>query len=71
MIASHYAEPVARSIASRTELHLRPAADSEIVGELDPGEPFDLLDESFGWVWGYAGADRRVGYVRSETLESL
>ena len=27
-----------------------------------------MLDDSLGWAWGYAGEDRRVGYVRSETL---
>ncbi len=35
---------------------------------LEPGEPFLLLDDSLGWAWGYAGAERRVGYVRSEFL---
>ncbi|HET7577621.1 MAG TPA: hypothetical protein VFK19_13815 [Sphingomicrobium sp.] len=59
-----------RAIASATELRLRPAADAEIVGALDSGEPFDLLDESFGWAWGYAGKERRVGYVRSDTLKT-
>jgi hypothetical protein len=38
------------------------------VGE---GDPFDLLDDSLGWAWGYAGEDRRVGYVRSEALVPL
>src|SRR6266513_2999094 len=32
------------------------------------GEPFAMLDESLGWAWGYAGKERRVGYVRSEAL---
>jgi hypothetical protein len=27
-----------------------------------------MLDDSLGWAWGYAGKDRRVGYVRSEAL---
>jgi hypothetical protein len=27
-----------------------------------------MLDDSVGWAWGYAGRDRRVGYVRSEIL---
>jgi hypothetical protein len=29
-----------------------------------------MLDESVGWAWGYAGKERRVGYVRSGALES-
>ena len=27
-----------------------------------------MLDDSLGWAWGYAGKDRRVGYVRSDAL---
>jgi hypothetical protein len=27
-----------------------------------------LLDDSLGWAWGYAGDERRVGYVRSDAL---
>ena len=33
------------------------------------GEAFQMLDDSLGWAWGYAGEDRRVGYVPSEALE--
>jgi len=49
---------------------LRDAASSEAdpVRELQPGESLALLDDSLGWAWGYAGADRRVGYVRSDAL---
>ena len=24
-----------------------------------------MLDDSLGWAWGYAGEERRVGYVRA------
>jgi hypothetical protein len=27
-----------------------------------------MLDNSLGWAWGYAGADKRVGYVRGEAV---
>jgi len=27
-----------------------------------------MLDDSLGWAWGYAGDDRRVGYVESSAL---
>jgi len=36
--------------------------------ELNAGDPFEMLDNSLGWAWGYAGPDGRVGYVRSEAL---
>lgn len=42
--------------------------DAEEVAELEPEDPFSLLDDTLGWAWGYAGRDRRVGYVRSEAL---
>ena len=68
MIASHYAEPVERVIISQTLLRDKPSEGAEAIRELSPGEPFLLLDDSVGWAWGYAGEDRRVGYVRSEAV---
>ncbi len=26
---------------------------------------FEMLDDSLGWAWGYAGGERRVGYLPS------
>ena len=51
-------------------LRLRDSAsdDAQAIRELKAGEPFAILDDSLGWAWGYAGKDRRVGYVRSEAL---
>jgi dipeptidyl peptidase-like protein len=39
-----------------------------VIREITAGEQLALLDDSLGWAWGYAGQDRRVGYVRSEAL---
>lgn len=68
VIASHYAEPLQRAIGVAGALRQSPADDAEVVRELQEGEPFEMLDDSLGWAWGYAGEERRVGYVRSETL---
>lgn len=68
MIASHYAEPAARAIGVATTLREAPADHGAPIADLAAGERFALLDESLGWSWGYAGKDRRVGYVRSEAL---
>ena len=68
VIASHYAEPVDRVVALRAPLLSTASEDAEVVRELEPGEPFAMLDDSMGWAWGYAGKDRRVGYIRSEAL---
>ena len=68
MIASHYASPVLRKIRITAILRSCPADDGDAICELEPGEPFDLLDDSLGWAWGYAGEARRVGYLRPDAL---
>ena len=68
VIASHYAEAIERRILLRTELRAAPVDGGDVLGELDPGEAFWLLDDSVGWAWGYAGKDRRVGYVKSDSI---
>jgi hypothetical protein len=57
-------------ITAKAELRAGPSDDAEVIGELEPGGPFALLDDSVGWAWGYAGKDRRVGYVKSELIGS-
>ena len=47
-----------------------PSEGSETLARLVAGDPFAMLDNSLGWAWGYAGAKRRVGYVRAEALVS-
>ena len=69
VIASHYAAPVQRRVAGPATLFEGPS-EAAPIAELDAGAPFDLLDDSLGWAWGYAGTERRVGYVRSECLEA-
>jgi hypothetical protein len=68
VIASHYAEPVERTLRVPAALRVKPAPDAEPITGLEPGDLFLMLDESLGWAWGYAGADRRVGYVPSDAL---
>lgn len=68
VIASHYAEPVNRLIVAPTPLRDSPSEAGSIIRELEVNENFALLDDSLGWAWGYAGADGRVGYVRSDQI---
>ena len=68
MIASHYAAPVDRVLAQAAALRDGPSADAAEIGRLEPGTPFEMLDDSTGWAWGYAGDQRRVGYVPAEAL---
>jgi hypothetical protein len=51
-----------------TALRETPSDEGAVVQGLTTGEQFDLLDDSLGWGWGYAGEKRQVGYVRSDTL---
>jgi hypothetical protein len=68
VIASHYAKPVQRQISSATALRAKPSHDAETIRELKPNERFEMLDDSLGWAWGYAGADRHVGYVHLSAI---
>ena len=68
VIASHYAEPLDRVLGSAAQLKGGPSDDSETLADLAEGDSFAMLDNSLGWAWGYAGPERRVGYVRSEAI---
>ena len=57
-----------RLIVSAAALRASPDDDAETIRKLAVGEPFQLLDDSLGWAWGYAGEDRRVGYVVSSAI---
>jgi hypothetical protein len=71
VIASHYVEPVERALVAAVPLLSTPSEDAEVIRKLSEIEPFAQLDDSVGWAWGYAGKDRRVGYVRSDALRPL
>jgi Bacterial dipeptidyl-peptidase Sh3 domain len=47
-----------------------PSEEAEALRRLLPGEPFWMLDDGVGWAWGYAGHERRVGYVRLEAISA-
>ena len=71
VIASHYAEPLPRQIMSNVKLMALPSDAGEAVATLVKGDDFQLLDSIRGWAWGYAGPQRRVGYVRAEIVGTL
>ena len=52
----------------RVQLRAGPSPEAEAVAELNAGDPFSMLDDQLGWAWGYAGSERRVGYVPSEAI---
>ena len=69
VIASHYAEPLERTLAGGAQLLAAPQDGAEVVAELAAGDRLAMLDNSRGWAWGYAGERRLVGYVRSEAVQ--
>jgi hypothetical protein len=67
VIASHFAEPLVRSLGSAAPLLAGPADDAEVLAQLAEGSELQMLDNSRGWAWGYA--EGLVGYVRSEAIQ--
>jgi hypothetical protein len=67
VIASHYAEPLARHIQAAMPFRAEPRDDAEQVGQLRKGDTIRMLDTTGGWAWAY-GPDGRVGYVRAEAV---
>jgi hypothetical protein len=59
---------VPRLLRLPATLRRGPASDADAVEELGGDETFEMLDDSLGWAWGYAGKERRVGYLPSEAL---
>lgn len=67
VIASHYAEPLARHLVKAAAFHVAADAASDIIASLEAGAELRMLDNSRGWAWGY-GPDGRVGYVTSDAI---
>jgi len=68
VIASHYAEPLLRKLLTDATLMASPIDAGEPLARLSQGDAFALLDSARGWAWGYAGAQGRVGYIRTAAV---
>jgi hypothetical protein len=68
VIASHYAEPLLRHLVADAPFYRSPVDGGELIVKLNAGDELWMLDDTRGWAWGYAGKDRRVGYVRTEAV---
>lgn len=68
VIASHYVEGIDCSLRAAAELRTSPSDEGKVIAQLGAGARFELLDDTRGWAWGYAGDGRLVGYVPSSAL---
>ena len=69
VIASHYAEPLVRRIATTATAYSEPSLDSLVLGEVAPGDELRMLDCSRGWAWGYL-PDGRVAYLEASAVSA-
>ena len=67
VVASHYAEPLLRHVATPVSLLPDPDETGLAIAVLNIGDALRILDCSLGWSWGY-GPNGQVGYVRSDAL---
>jgi len=68
VFAPHYAAPMPRDIAATVALRVKPAADSEVLAELNAGDMFEVLELSGLNAWGVAPATGLVGYIAASAL---
>lgn len=69
IFAPHYARPLIRECgADPAPVRVTPAAGSEPIADLAPGDAFAVLEYAGGWAWGYVLATHRVGYVEGGAL---
>lgn len=68
MFAPHYAAPMPRRLASAVSLRLGAAADSEVIGALQPGDIFEVLELAGANAWGTAAGTGQVGYILASAL---
>ena len=57
-------------MTEKAELRSTPSLEGDVLCALKSGDAFELLDDTLGWAWGYAGPKRRVGYVESAKISA-
>jgi hypothetical protein len=69
VIASHYAEPLLRVIATPATAFREPSLDSAPVATVEAGETLRMLDCSRGWAWGYLESGQ-VAYIAASAISA-
>ena len=68
VFAPHYAAPLPRPLIAPVALRAAPAADSEVLAQLESGDVFEVLELSGSNAWGVAVGKKLVGYVDAAAL---
>lgn len=70
VFAPHYAAPMPRRVTRGIALRVGPSPDSEVIGELAPGDIFDILELAGRNAWGTAAGSGLVGYIEAAALDT-
>ena len=68
VFAPHYAAPMPRVLHEAAALRAAAPADAEVLAELAPGDPFEVLELAGDHAWGVAPSVKLVGYVTASAL---
>ncbi|MBA4048239.1 MAG: hypothetical protein C0476_06835 [Sphingomonas sp.] len=68
VFAPHYAAPMAMTVTAVAPLRSGPGGDAPMITSLRPGDMFEALEISRGYVWGKASSQGLVGYVAQASL---
>lgn len=69
-LVAAYVVPIVQTLVHAGSLHAQPRADAEVVGTLDAGTRFEVLDIAGAWAWGCLGPEGPTGYLPLAALEA-
>jgi hypothetical protein len=68
VFAPHYAAPMPRVVQEAASLRVAAPIDAEVLAELAPGDPFEVLELAGDHAWGVAPGAKLVGYLSASAL---
>ena len=69
-LVAAYVVPLERTLAHPATLRVQPRDDADIVGNLDEGLRFEVLDIAGAWAWGCLGPEGPTGYLPLSALSA-
>ena len=68
-LVAAYVVPLERTLVTTGALHVQPREDAEVVGILEAGTRFEVLDIAGAWAWGCLGPEGPTGYLPLAALD--